>query len=338
MVNKELVGNVAGRIDEKAHPDLIEARRVLLDLQHRIICPITLSDLASCAENLEEAIQKVIDDQAAIFKKSPLSEQDHAALQELLDFLPRLKEASEAPNTDTEDDEDEEALDAQLNPAAGLPHKEEVLPFLRKAGAVLEQHFQEESGTVPKIADTLTNLPYDLAASGMGAAKMQLGKNVDRGPINIIAEPNETEQVSIGSYLNNASSFLSGFLKAGAAAVSQEVLTSVAGSVLYALDGALESIEGQPHFDTPREKIQELISKLIPLQKECSVSALFAALQGEGLEALNSANICINGFSFPKIGTLGSSLEKPDSMYLSNISNLRKALKKEMKLQKTSPL
>ena len=326
VVNKELVGNVVGKIDEKAHPDLIEARRVLLDLQHRIICPITLSDLASCAENLEKAIQQVIDDRAKIFKKSPLSEQDHAALQKLLNFLPRLKEVPAV--SDAEDDE--EALDAPLNPADGLPRKEEVLPFLRKAGAVLEQHFQEESGTVPKIADTLTNLPYDLAASGVGAAKMQFGKHVERGPINIKAEPNETEQVSIGSYLTNASSFLSGFLKTGATALSQEVLTSVAGSVLYALDGALESIEGQPHFDGPREKIQELVSKLIPMQKECSVTDLFAALQGDGLDALNSANIYINGFSCPKIGTLGDSLEKPDSIYLSNISNLRKALKKEV--------
>lgn len=307
MQDDGIVEQLGRRLTDPAHPHLSEAREALIKLQTAVTQRTPRAELLRHAANLAQAIERLVRNQDEVFQDPPLRDNDIEILQGLLPHLQSFQGET-------------------------LPRKEEILPVLKTALSVLNYHFHAQAGYADKFTDAVTKgldpllSRFEKLPRAMYEAFM--GRDPEAsGPIEEAPPVDETEQVTIGSYLKKASEFLGQALAEGAHFASQKAVTSVAGSLLYALEGSLESIEGRENFDRPREMLKSLISQVTRIQTSGSISELQTALKGS-LDLFNTFKIYINGFRVPKIGTLGEPVGNPETPFLSNIAELRNALQK----------
>lgn len=307
MQDDGIVEQLGRRLTDPAHAHLSEAREALIKLQTAVTQRTPRAELVRHAQNLTQAIQRLILSQGDVFQDPPLRDGDIEALQGLLPHLAGFQGET-------------------------LPRKEEILPVLKGVLAILNYHFHAQAGYADKFTDAVTKgldpllSRFEKLPRAMYDAFM--GRDPEAGgPIDEAPPVDETEQVTIGSYLKKASEYLGQAIAEGASIASQKAVTSVAGSLLYALEGSLESIEGRENFDRPREMLKSLIAQVTRIQASGSITELQTAIKGS-LDLFNTFKIYINGFRVPKIGTLGEPVENPETPFLSNITQLRSALQR----------
>ncbi len=307
MQEDGIVEQLGKRLTDPAHAHLSQAREALIKLQTSVMQRTRRDELIRHSARLTQAIQQLIDHQDEVFQDPPLRDNDIETLQALLPHLQGFQSET-------------------------LPKKEEILPVLREAFAILNYHFHAQAGYADKFTDAVVKgldpllarferLPRAMYDAFMGRDPEAPGQIDEAPPVE------ETEQVTIGSYLQKASEYLGHVLTEGTSLAWQKAVTSVAGSLLYALEGSLESIEGREDFTRPREMLKSLIAQVTRLQTSGSITELQRAIKSS-LDLFNTVKIYINGFRVPRIGTLGEAVEDPETAFLSNISQLRTALER----------
>ena len=294
------------------------------------------TELHELATKLIPFIDQIEYEQATLFSRAPLRPNDLTTLKAFKADLEQFSPTHTPPI---------EQFHSAMSSAQGIinhhltaqagPLKAMTTVFnrdiLEKLNSSVNQAVQKIDQTVEQALKRTENVPRNMYDNLMGTSNpVKAEAPVERQPAvqAALEQENGSQQVSIGSYLNRATEFLKPYLGNHLDPLSQKAVAGISGALILALESALASIEGKENYQTPREKIGDLIAQLTRLRGTGSVVELYHAIQGS-LAAIETHKIYVNGIKLPGFGASSGSVQGSENAFLHNIATLQKAEEKK---------
>jgi hypothetical protein len=303
------------RLDEKltepAHPLLATSRAKMSELYKAIIAN-NKAAIKRCSVNLHPLLEQLTANHKTVFTKQPLQQSDFILLDELKNKLSSFY--AENPPSQREMSELVAFGLAAVNryySDAGIA--EHIGGALRVAVAdALDPPLSRLEGMLSQIED--------LPKTWLGLKKTPSAQT-DTAPTD-----GPPQEGTLPDFLSQGSSILQAIMQKGGQAVSKQVLNSFCSVLSLGLKQAWETIKDNSDeaYSQPKADLQELINRVETLSRSGDLSQLYSTLEN-ATPLFNGLNLCINGFSIPRIGY---SAEHPSAAlaYSNNIARLEEAI------------